>query len=68
MTEPGNGRGDAVRLALLEQRICHVEAEMRELREMVRAMNGKLTTILVSVATAALLLAINLVVGLFGAP
>lgn len=62
MTEPGNGRVDAVRLALVEQRITNVECEMKELRDLVSGMNGKLTAILVSLATASLLLAINLVV------
>lgn len=62
MTEPGNGRADAVRLALVEQRITNVECEMKELRDLVSGMNGKLTAILVSLATASLLLAVNLVV------
>lgn len=63
MTEtPGNGRADAIRLALVEQRVGLVECEMKELRDLVSGMNGKLTGILVSLATAALLLAINLAV------
>jgi hypothetical protein len=66
MPEPGNGRADAVRLALVEQRVETVEDEMKELRDMVCGMNGKLTAFLVSIATAAVLLAINLVVSGFG--
>lgn len=63
--EPGNGREMAVRVALVEQRVKTVECEMRDLHDIVGGMNGKLTGILVSLATAALLLAINLVVGGF---
>lgn len=66
MPEPGNGRADVVRLALVEQRVETVEDEMKELRDMVCGMNGKLTAILVSIATAAVLMAINLVVSGFG--
>lgn len=62
-TEPGNGRTEDVRLALVEQKVVTVECEMRELRELVGGMNAKLTAILVSVATAAVVLALNLAVG-----
>lgn len=66
MAEPGNGRAVEVRLSLLEERMNTLEKCHDDLRERLEAMNSKLTTILVSVATAAVLLAMNLVVSGFG--
>lgn len=52
-----------ITVAMLGVRVTHVEAEMKDLRDCVESMNGKLTAILVSIATAAVLLALNLVIG-----
>lgn len=65
MAEPGNGRPMEVRMAIVEERVSVVERCANELRDQIEGMNGKLTAILVSIATAAVLLAINLVVGGF---
>ncbi len=65
MTEPGNGRSLEVRVGVIEERVrTHGEC-LDELRATVSGMNSKLTTILVSIATAAILLAINLIVSGF---
>jgi hypothetical protein len=52
-------------MAIVEERVSVVERCANELRDQIEGMNGKLTAILVSIATAAVLLAINLVVGGF---
>ena len=51
-----------VRLSLVEERIRVMEQSVQELRAMIGGMNAKLTAILFSLTTAAVLLAINLVV------
>lgn len=65
MADSGNGRPMEVRVALIEERTNVMERCYNELRERMDLMNGKLTAILVSVATAAVLLALNLVVNGF---
>lgn len=56
-----------VTVAKLGVRVSHLERGMDDLRETVEGMNGKLTAILVSIATAAVLLAINIIIGTIGA-
>ena len=57
-----------VRLSLLEERVKFMERSIEDLKKTISGMNGKLTAILVSVATAALLLAIDLLVRGIGQP
>lgn len=57
-----------VRLSLLEERVRIMERSIDELKKTISGMNSKLTAILVSVATAALLLAIDLLVRGIGQP
>lgn len=57
-----------VRLSLLEERVRFMERSVEELKKAIAGMNSKLTAILVSVATAAVLLAINLLVRGWGTP
>ena len=49
-------------MALLEERMAVMEACVEELRAVIGSMNAKLTAVLVSITTAAVLLAINLLV------
>lgn len=56
----------ATRIALLEHDIDQFEDSMDHLRDELKAMNRILTGILISIATAAVLLAINIAVGSVG--
>jgi hypothetical protein len=62
MTEPGNGRAVEVRVALLEERATQLEARVCDMQKTLDGINGKLTAILATLATSAVLLALNLVV------
>lgn len=55
-----------VRLSLVEERVRVMEQGVQDLREEIGSMNAKLTAVLFSVTTAAVLLAINVLVGAFG--
>ena len=55
-----------VRLSLVEERVRVMEQSVQELRVEIGSMNAKLTAVLLSVTTAAVLLAINVLVGAFG--
>lgn len=61
--EPGTFE---VRLSLVEERVRVMEQIVQDLRDEIGGMNAKLTALLVSVTTAAVLLAINVLVGAFG--
>ena len=49
-------------MALLEERMIHMERSYEELRQTMNQVNTKLTGVLAAVAASAVMLAINLVV------
>lgn len=62
MTEVGNGRPMEVRMALIEERMLHMEKQQEELRETLLQVNAKMTGVLAAVAASAVMLAIILIV------
>jgi len=55
-----------VTVAELGIRVTHLEKGMDDIKETVEGMSGKLTAILVSLTTAAVLFALNLAAGAIG--
>jgi hypothetical protein len=64
---PEDGGSIEVRLSLVEERVRVMEGCVQELRIAIASMNAKLTAILVSVTTSAILLAINVILSRMGA-
>jgi hypothetical protein len=60
------GLADGIRIKLLEDDADDAEAQSARIGEKVDAMKGILTGVLVTLATASVLLGINLAVGAFG--
>lgn len=60
------GLGDGIRIKLLEDDADDAEARSRRIEEKVDGMKGILSGVLITLATASVLLGINLAVGALG--